>query len=97
MAKKTNPKKPTVSGPLFTIIDFDNLEYYTNLSKDEVEQVIHDVMENEHPTMCDTDLMSVINQTTGEPLTVETTVEFKLVKDYSQPQFRKTKEPTKAA
>lgn len=88
-SKKPTPVKEQT---LFTVIDFDNLEVYTNLTAEEVDTTIRQVIDGEHERMSDADLISVVNQKTGKPHTVDMRVEYDLTLDTTQPQFRaKTK------
>lgn len=86
MAKKSL-EKPT--GPLFTIIDNDNLEVWTNLTESEVHDIIKQVIDGEHPNMEEAELLTIVNQTTGIPYQVEQRIEYELLVDTSQPQYRK--------
>lgn len=90
--KQSTPKKPTTPGQLFTLVDNDNLEVYTNLSEEVIHSTIREVLDGEHATIEDAEMLTIINQTTGIPYTIEATVEYTLVVDNSQPQYRKPKE-----
>ena len=84
-SKKSTPLKEQ---PLFTLVDFDSLEVYTNLTTEEMHSTIRAVIYGEHDKMTDVDLICIINQTTGQPHTIDTRVEYELSIDTTQPQYR---------